>query len=94
MLRSDIVNKISEDNPHLFKTDVERIVSTIFDEIIEAMATGNRVELRGFGVFTPKEYAARIGRNPRNGESVEVEAKCLPRFKTGKPLLNRLNGKG
>lgn len=94
MLKSDLINKISEDNPHLFQKDAERIVNTIFSEIIDAMASGQRVELRGFGVFTPKKYEARIGRNPRTGESVEVEAKYIPRFKIGKPLLHRLNGKG
>jgi len=92
MVRSEIVRKIADDNPHLVLEDVERLVATVFNEIIEGMAAGQRVELRGFGVFTPKKYDARIGRNPRTGESVEVEAKCLPRFKTGKPLLERLNG--
>ncbi len=91
MLRSDIIKKIGDDNPHLFKRDVERILDTVFKKIIDAMAQGQRVELRGFGVFSAKKYEPRTGRNPRTGESVEVEGKCLPRFKTGKPLLDRLN---
>ena len=91
MVRSEIVRKIADDNPHLSLEDVERLVATVFNEIIEAMAAGKRVELRGFGVFSAKKYEPRMGRNPRTGDSVEVEGKCLPRFKTGKPLLDRLN---
>ena len=71
---------------------VERIIDTIFDEIIEAMANGDRVELRGFGSFSVKKREARMGRNPRTGESVPVEAKAVPFFKTGKLLRDRLNG--
>lgn len=94
MIRSELVQKIADENPHLYQRDVERIVSTIFEEIIEAMARGDRVELRGFGAFSVKKRDARIGRNPRTGESVEVEEKCVPFFKTGKLLRDRLNGKG
>lgn len=92
MIRSELVEKIAEENPHLYQRDVERIVSTIFDEIIGAMASGNRVELRGFGAFSVKKRDARIGRNPRTGESVQVEEKYVPFFKTGKLLRDRLNG--
>jgi len=92
MIRSELVEKIAEDNPHLYQRDVERIVSTIFDEIIGAMASGNRVELRGFGAFSVKKRDARVGRNPRTGESVQVEEKHVPFFKTGKLLRDRLNG--
>jgi integration host factor subunit beta len=91
MIKSELIQKIAEENPHLFQRDVERIVSTIFDEIIEAMAAGNRVELRGFGAFSVKKRDARVGRNPRTGESVEVEEKYVPFFKTGKLLRDRLN---
>jgi integration host factor subunit beta len=94
MIRSELVQKIADENPHLYQRDVERIVSTIFDEIIEAMARGDRVELRGFGAFSVKKRDARIGRNPRTGESVQVEDKAVPFFKTGKLLRDRLNGKG
>jgi integration host factor subunit beta len=93
MIRSELVQKIADENPHLYQRDVERIVSTIFDEIIEAMARGDRVELRGFGAFSVKKRDARVGRNPRTGESVEVEEKAVPFFKTGKLLRDRLNGK-
>ncbi len=92
MIRSELVEKIAEENPHLYQRDVERIVSTIFDEIIGAMASGNRVELRGFGAFSVKKRDARVGRNPRTGESVQVEEKHVPFFKTGKLLRDRLNG--
>ncbi len=93
MIRSELVQKIADDNPQLFQRDVERIVNTLFEEIINALADGDRVELRGFGAFSVKQRDARIGRNPRSGESVEVEAKNVPFFKTGKLLRDRLNGK-
>ena len=64
MIRSELVEKIAEENPHLYQRDVERIVGTIFDEIIDAMANGDRVELRGFGAFSVKKRDARRGRNP------------------------------
>jgi integration host factor subunit beta len=92
MIRSELVEKIAEDNPHLYHRDVERIVSTVFNEIIEAMANGNRVELRGFGAFSVKKRDARVGRNPRTGDSVSVDEKHVPFFKTGKLLRDRLNG--
>jgi len=86
-----LIQKISDDNPHLYQRDVERIVNTIFEEIIGAMARGDRVELRGFGAFSVKKRDARVGRNPRTGESVNVEEKHVPFFKTGKLLRDRLN---
>lgn len=93
MIRSELIQKISEENPHLFQRDVERIVNTIFEEIVEAMARGDRVELRGFGAFSVKKRDARTGRNPRTGEAVEVDEKAVPFFKTGKLLRDRLNGR-
>ena len=92
MIKSELIQKIAEENPHLFQRDVERIVGTVFDEIIEAMAAGHRVELRGFGAFSVKKREARQGRNPRTGDSVTVEEKHVPFFKTGKLLRDRLNG--
>ncbi|WP_311319099.1 integration host factor subunit beta [Paracoccus maritimus] len=92
MIRSELIQKIADDNPHLFRRDVERIVNTVFDEIIDAMARGNRVELRGFGAFSVKRRDARTGRNPRTGDAVDVEEKHVPFFKTGKLLRDRLNG--
>ncbi|SIO55523.1 integration host factor subunit beta [Rhodovulum sp. ES.010] len=93
MIRSELIQKIAEENPHLYQRDVERIVNTIFEEVIAAMARGDRVELRGFGAFSVKKRDARTGRNPRTGESVQVEEKYVPFFKTGKLLRDRLNGK-
>lgn len=92
MIRSELIQKIADENPHLYQRDVERIVSTVFDEITDAMSDGNRVELRGFGAFSVKKREPRVGRNPRTGESVNVEEKHVPFFKTGKLLRDRLNG--
>lgn len=94
MIKSELVLKIAEKNPHLYHRDVERIVNRVFDEITDALKQGNRVELRGFGAFSVKERRARTGRNPRTGASVEVTEKRVPFFKTGKELRLRLNGKG
>ena len=91
MIRSELIQKIADENPHLYQRDVERIVNVIFDKIIETMANGDRVELRGFGAFSVKHRDARTGRNPRTGEAVEVEEKHVPFFKTGKLLRDRLN---
>ena len=91
MTKSELIQKLAERNPHLFLRDVEKIVETIFDEITQALVEGDRVELRGFGAFSVKHRDARIGRNPRTGEAVQVEAKRLPFFKTGKALRERLN---
>ena len=91
MTRSQLIQRMAELNPHLYQRDVERIVSTIFDEISDALARGNRVELRGFGAFSVKHRDAREGRNPRTGESVQVEKKAVPFFKTGKKLREMLN---
>jgi integration host factor subunit beta len=85
------VAKIAEENPHLTMRDVEAIVSTIFDEITAALASGRRVELRGFGAFSTRARDARTGRNPRTGASVKVDAKRVPYFKPGKELRERLN---
>ena len=91
MIKSGLVQTIAQQNMHLYHRDVERIINTILDEIIDALAKGDRVELRGFGAFSVKEREARIGRNPRTGETVAVTAKRVPFFKTGKELRERLN---
>jgi integration host factor subunit beta len=93
MTKSELILKLAERNPHLYQRDVERIVSTIFDEITGALARGDRVELRGFGAFSVKRRDARTGRNPRTGATVEVAEKFIPFFKTGKELRERLNGR-
>jgi integration host factor subunit beta len=91
MIKSELVQEIAEKNPHLYQRDVENIVNAIFDEITQALARGDRVELRGFGAFSVKNRPARIGRNPRTGVSVQVDEKWVPFFKTGKELRERLN---
>ncbi|CRK75923.1 MULTISPECIES: integration host factor subunit beta [Nereida] len=91
MIRSELIQKIADENPHLYQRDVEKIVNTIFEEIIDAMSRGDRVELRGFGAFSVKKRDARQGRNPRTGEAVSVDEKHVPFFKTGKLLRERLN---
>jgi integration host factor subunit beta len=93
LIRSELIQKIADENPNLFQRDVERIVNTIFEEITDALANGDRVELRGFGAFSVKTRDARVGRNPRTGEAVSVDKKKVPFFKTGKLLRDRLNGK-
>jgi integration host factor subunit beta len=91
MIKSELVLRIAEQNPHLYQRDVENIVNAILDEITRALAEGNRVELRGFGAFSVKKREARTGRNPRTGETVSVAEKAVPVFKTGKEMRQRLN---
>lgn len=91
MTKSELIARLAAAHPHLYQRDVERIVTTIFDEISAALARGDRVELRGFGAFSIKERGARVGRNPRTGDAVDVAAKYVPYFKTGKQLRERLN---
>jgi len=91
MTKSDLIKRLAAANPHLYLRDVERIVATVFEEISEALARGDRVELRGFGAFSVRERTARTGRNPRTGDEVEVPDKMVPYFKTGKELRERLN---
>lgn len=91
MIKSELIQKLADENPHLFQRDVERIVAAVFEEIAEALSRGDRVELRGFGAFSVKTRDARQGRNPRTGESVAVPEKRAPFFKTGKDLRDRMN---
>ena len=91
MTKSELIAHLAEQNPHLYQRDVERIVTTVFDEITSALCRGDRVELRGFGAFSIKQRGSRIGRNPRTGEAVQVVAKSIPYFKTGKNLRAKLN---
>ena len=91
VIKSELILHLAERNPHLYQRDIERIVSTVFDEISAALARGDRVELRGFGAFSVKQRPARTGRNPRTGDAVQVAEKFVPFFKTGKELRERLN---
>ena len=91
MTKSELIARLAAANPHLRHRDVEQIVTTIFEEISAALARGDRVELRGFGAFSVKQRDARVGRNPRTGQHVEVQEKFVPFFKTGKEMRERLN---
>src|SRR5712675_3595596 len=91
MIKSELVQKLATANPHLYQRDVEAIVTAIFDEIAGALTRGDRVELRGFGAFSVKRRDARVGRNPRTGDSVSVAAENIHNYKTGKQLRDRLN---
>ncbi len=91
MIKSELIQKITDRNPHLYQRDIENVVGAILDTISDALARGDRVELRGFGAFSVKHRPSRTGRNPRTGEQVHVEAKAVPFFKTGKEMRQRLN---
>lgn len=91
LTRSELISKLSKINPQLYQQDLEKVVVTIFDEIMSALARGDRVELRGFGTFSVKTREARLARNPRTGESVKVKPKATPAFRMGKELRERLN---
>lgn len=91
MIRSELIQALADQNPGLTRRDVEAVVDAFFDEIAGRLAAGGRVELRGFGAFSTRERDARLGRNPRTGTAVDVNAKRVPFFKTGKELHNRLN---
>jgi len=91
MTKSELITILAEKNPYLYHRDIERIVNCFFDTISDALARGDRVELRGFGAFSVRHREARRGRNPRTGESVDVESKNVPFFKMGKGMRERLN---
>ena len=91
MTKSELIARLAEQNPSLYHRDLEQLVNTVFETITKALEDGDRVELRGFGAFSIRERKARIGRNPRTGEPVNVEAKRMPFFKMGKGMRERLN---
>jgi integration host factor subunit beta len=91
MIKSELIERITAQNPHLFERDIEKVVNAILDEMVEALRRGDRVELRGFGAFSAKLREARQGRNPRTGVVVSVAKKAYPFFKTGKEMRARLN---
>ena len=91
MIKSELIDRISVRNPHLYRQTAEKIVNTIFAEISAAMVRGDRVELRGFGSFFVKLREGRTGRNPRTGVLVSVGRKAVPFFRTGRNMKSRLN---
>ncbi|MBV9994895.1 MAG: integration host factor subunit beta [Caulobacteraceae bacterium] len=92
MIKSELIAALAGENPHLTQKDIERVVGVILERIIGSLEDGGRVELRGFGAFSVRSRPARAGRNPRTGEAVDVQAKNVPFFKSGKELRARLNG--
>ena len=91
MIRSELLQLLEEENPGLRSDEIEKILDIFFDNIIERLAEGGRVELRGFGAFSTRAREPREGRNPRTGEAVDVPAKRVPYFKPGKEMRARLN---
>ena len=91
MIRSELVQKIASENSDLRLEEVERIVDAFFDSIVDQLASGGRVELRGFGAFSTRSRESRTGRSPRTGAPVAVKAKAVPYFKPGKEMRERLN---
>ena len=91
LIKSQLIQNITDQNPHLYIKDIERIVNTIFSEITKSLSEGRRVELRGFGAFSVQKRKERLGRNPRTGDAVKVFEKYIPRFKSGKELRIKLN---
>ena len=91
MIRSELLKLLEEENPGLRSDEIERILDIFFGNIIERLAEGGRVELRGFGAFSTRAREPRKGRNPRTGEAVDVPAKRVPYFKPGKEMRARLN---
>ena len=91
VIRSELVQKLCDDHPDLTVKEIERVVTAFFDSVIDQLAQGGRVELRGFGAFSTREREARKGRNPRTGAAVDVDAKGVPYFEPGKEMRERLN---
>ena len=91
MIKSELIARLANENPHLTQKDVERVVGVILERMIGALEEGGRVELRGFGALSVRSRPARAGRNPRTGETVDVRAKHVPFFKSGKELRGSLN---
>ncbi|MET0180914.1 MAG: integration host factor subunit beta [Novosphingobium sp.] len=91
MIRSELVQMLANDNPDLSLREVEQIVAIFFDTITRHLSEGKRVELRGFGAFSTRVRDARVGRNPRTGDAVDVAAKSVPYFKPGKDMRQKLN---
>ncbi len=91
MLRSELIDILHEENPHLTRKDVERVVAVVLESVTQTLERGARVELRGFGAFSVRHRRARSGRNPRTGEDVFVPEKHVPFFKAGKELRIKID---
>jgi integration host factor subunit beta len=93
MIKSELIQRIAAQNPHLYQRDIEKIVNIVLDSIVDAMARGDRVELRDFGTFSVRVREGRVGRNPKTGEAITVGGKAFPYFRAGKEMGRRLNRK-
>jgi len=91
MLRSELIDTLHAENPHLTRRDMERLVAVVLETITQTLEAGARVELRGFGAFSVRKRDPRVGRNPRTGETVHVPGKHVPFFRTGKELRQRID---
>ena len=94
MIKSELIDKLAAENTHLTHSEVERVINVVLGRMTQSLSEGGRVELRGFGAFSVRGRPARTGRNPRTGETVDVPAKSVPFFKSGKELRERLNASG
>lgn len=94
MIKSELIEKLASEHTHLTHAEVERVVNIVLGRMVDSLSEGGRVELRGFGAFSVRARPARTGRNPRTGETVQVPAKSVPFFKSGKELRARLNASG
>ncbi len=91
MTKSELIERLISEHDQLSVKDVELAVKVMLDHMTEALATGERIEIRGFGSFSLHYRAPRTGRNPKTGESVELDAKYVPHFKPGKDLRDQVN---
>jgi len=91
MVRSELIQKLCNQHPNLLRQDVEKILEIIFLEITEALYRGENVEIRGFGTYKKIKRKARIGRNPKNSESIQIPEKNAIKWKMSKTFFNRLN---
>jgi integration host factor subunit beta len=91
MTKSQLIERIAQQAPHIPPRRIEAIVNAIFEQMTESLRTGERIELRGFGCFTVRTRRARIGRNPKTGETVSVPRRVALSFAAGKELRERIN---
>ena len=92
MTKSELIARLAERNPRLVARDADEAVNTMLDAMTEALSTGQRIEIRGFGSFALNYRPPRVGRNPKSGDRVQVPAKHVPHFKAGKELRERVDG--
>ncbi|TQV84504.1 integration host factor subunit beta [Aliikangiella coralliicola] len=91
MTKSELIERLAARQTQLSLKDVELVVKSILEHMAQSLAKGERIEIRGFGSFSLHYRAPRVGRNPKTGQSVELEGKYVPHFKPGKELRDRVN---